>query len=387
MAEAVPSWLAALQSIQDVWAVRSSLVSELQDGEFQNEIQQALASEWAGRAKGIWSSKLDAIVNIAQAKLEEGITSLQNDPISDESDVDAFAFSDLAYPVVPTIALAAGGVPSVNLAPFMASLKQRSSGRTPLLGAVLTALEAASGALKEDAKGLTGSLLVEYQSGVKGALEKLRGILEKSLADTPSGEGSVQSSLFVGRVALYIAKSSSFLGDLAGEDAAVTGEYSLPPSCLFTDKSDTLLLALLELHRNSTSAWKTKSIQAALSNLDPIFHPDNTSAVIRLSWQGDLPSKTSDEVVLGLQSLVAAVRQLGIPRGVDTAVVRDLIESFVAEATGLEGWKGMKDEGAVQAAVDVGFLKLISGQSADKSAAATAANVSCRVIVTSQEQS
>jgi hypothetical protein len=199
----------------------------LQDGEFQNEIQQALASEWAGRAKGIWSSKLDAIVNIAHAKLEEGITSLQNDPISDESDVDAFAFSDLAYPIVPTIALAAGGVPSINLAPFMASLKQRSSGRTPLLGAVLTSLEAASGALKEDVRGLTGSLLAEYQSGVKGALEKLRGILEESLADIPSGAGSVQCSLFVGRVALYIAKSSSLLGDLAGEDGAVTGEYIL----------------------------------------------------------------------------------------------------------------------------------------------------------------
>jgi hypothetical protein len=86
--------------------------------------------------------------------------------------------------------------------------------------------------------------------------------------------------------------------------------------------------------------------------------------------------------MLGLQSLVAAVRQLGIPRGVDTGAVRDLVESFVAEATGSEGWKGMKDEGAIQAAVDVGFLNLVSGQSADKAAAATAANVSCRLFFT-----
>jgi hypothetical protein len=224
VSEAAPSWLAALQSIQDVWTVRSALVAELQSGDFQQEIQEALSSEWAGRAKGIWSTKLESIVDIARAKVEEGILALQTDPTVDESDVDAFAFSDLAYPLVPTTALATGGIPNMSLTPFMTSLEQRSSGRTPLLGAVLAALEGASSALRDDVKGLSGALLAEYHAGVKSALERLRGVLNESLAAAGLGGGDVQASLFVGRVALYIARSSSVLSDLAGEASGISGK-------------------------------------------------------------------------------------------------------------------------------------------------------------------
>jgi hypothetical protein len=73
--------------------------------------------------------------------------------------------------------------------------------------------------------------------------------------------------------------------------------------------------------------------------------------------------------MLALQSLVGAVRQLGIPRGVETGVVRDVVESFVDQAKALDGWKHMREEGAVQAAVDLGFLSLVRGETAEKAAA------------------
>jgi hypothetical protein len=222
LAEAVPSWLTALQSIQDVWAVHSALVDELPEGEFQTQIQSALASEWAERVKGIWTTKLDSIVNTAQVKVQEVISSLQTGQgQAEEIDVDAFAFSDLAYPAIPTTALAGG----VHLQPFLTSLQQRSSGRTPLLDAVLSSLEVASVALRKDGEGLSGELKTQYQSGVKDALERFLVVLQDALAGAAESARPVECSLFVGRASLYIASGSSVLGDLGGADV-ITGECS-----------------------------------------------------------------------------------------------------------------------------------------------------------------
>ena len=65
--------------------------------------------------------------------------------------------------------------------------------------------------------------------------------------------------------------------------------------------------------------------------------------------------------MIALQSLVAATRLLGIPQNTETGVVRDMVRSFVQQARELEGWKGLNEECAVQGAVDLGFLNLISG--------------------------
>ena len=218
LAEAVPSWLAALQSIQDVWSIRATLISQLGDGEHRSQIRAALEHEWADRVKAIWSAKLDNIVDIAQEKLEECIAQIHQSTSSPhgsiDTDVGAFAFSDLNYPSVPATSLASGSTQSVTLGPFMASLKQRSSGRTPLLNDTLAALENAGEALRTDVADLSPELASEYQTSVASALDRLVKVLESSL--TSAGE-VVEASLHVGRVALYIAHSSHVLRSLVGE--------------------------------------------------------------------------------------------------------------------------------------------------------------------------
>jgi hypothetical protein len=42
-----------------------------------------------------------------------------------------------------------------------------------------------------------------------------------------------------------------------------------------------------------------------------------------------------------------------------------LVETFVDQATALEGWKSLEAEGAVQAAMDLAFLSLLSGGRGD----------------------
>jgi hypothetical protein len=118
---------------------------------------------------------------------------------------------------------------------------------------------------------------------------------------------------------------------------------------------------LRTIHRDSTTLWASRTTQAALLLLSPIFSPENTPSIIKLSWQADLPSTPSPEIMIALQSLVAATRLLGIPQDVETGVVRDMVRSFVQQARGLEGWKNLEGECAVQGAVDLGFLNLISG--------------------------
>ena len=118
---------------------------------------------------------------------------------------------------------------------------------------------------------------------------------------------------------------------------------------------------LKTIHKKSTSAWASRTTQAALLLLSPIFSPENTPSIIKLSWQADLPSTPSPEIMIALQSLVAATRLLGIPQDTETGVVRDMVRSFVQQARGLDGWKVLNEECAVQGAVDLGFLNLISG--------------------------
>lgn len=65
--------------------------------------------------------------------------------------------------------------------------------------------------------------------------------------------------------------------------------------------------------------------------------------------------------MIALQSLVTGTRLLGIPLGIETGVIKDMVQSFVEKARDLEGWKGLKEECAIQGAVDFGFLCLISG--------------------------
>jgi hypothetical protein len=65
--------------------------------------------------------------------------------------------------------------------------------------------------------------------------------------------------------------------------------------------------------------------------------------------------------MVALQSLVGAIRLLGIPRDIKSGVVLDLVKGFIEQASALEGWKKGKDEQRVQFAFDLAFLSLIGG--------------------------
>lgn len=214
LAEAVPAWLAALQSIQDVWAIRASLLSLLDNGDFEVQIRNALETQWAERVKAIWSIRLDSLVETARTKIDEGIEKLSQSAPSEHVDAASFAFSDLSYPAIPTAALASGSLQTTSLAPFLSSLQQRSSGRTPLLHDTLSALEGGASKLQKDVSDLSAGRAEAYQADARAALDRLVQVLEQAL----EGLESVEASLHVGRIAMYLASTSSLLSSLMGSD-------------------------------------------------------------------------------------------------------------------------------------------------------------------------
>jgi hypothetical protein len=69
--EAAPSWLADLQSVSDVWRVRSSVVEVLQGDDLRQSIREALEDEWAARIRDVWDKRLEKLVNNAEAHVRE----------------------------------------------------------------------------------------------------------------------------------------------------------------------------------------------------------------------------------------------------------------------------------------------------------------------------
>ena len=129
-----------------------------------------------------------------------------------------FTFSDLTFPSAPASTLK----PShTAFDTFVSTLKKRTSHRTPLLDAVLIVMEDAAAGLKADMHILPSSLVAQYRDRVKSALDTLVNVLKKVLELVGPGRGdgkfSIEAEMFVGRVALYLAKSSTFLRDVVAE--------------------------------------------------------------------------------------------------------------------------------------------------------------------------
>nr|XP_019001779.1 uncharacterized protein I203_05486 [Kwoniella mangroviensis CBS 8507]OCF65240.1 hypothetical protein I203_05486 [Kwoniella mangroviensis CBS 8507] len=356
----IPDWLKDLKNVKDIWAVRNSLNSLLQKGEFEEAIGLALEDEWGKRVKEVWSEKLGLLVDNAEKEIREAGEKVRNGSekiVSPES----ILFSDISFPTGPT-ASAAFSATSHNMAftNFRSTLRKRSSYRTPVLDSVLNTLEETAQNIKEDMSDLPESLYDIYSEQINDTLDGLIKVLDTVLESMGSARGDgrigIEAQIFIGRVALYLGngKESGFLDDIAGYGKINRGElYNVEKS----------LLAVFE---KSTTKWKERSVQEALVSLAPLFDPYRGSQEIKSSWQGDLPSSPSHPIMVSLQSLVKATTSLGIPPSLNSSltVVEELVKGFVDSAKKLEGWKTQEIsmEGRIQLLVDIGFLINISGE-------------------------
>lgn len=347
--ESVPAWLSGVQSVGDVWKVRSALAEILGDDGFEEQISSALEAEWGARVQTIWTAKLDTLVTDAEAALKDAGAKIRSGQETADNDPEVFTFTDISF---PSAAGLTGSSTAFN--GFLSTLKKRSSFRTPLLDSVLGGLESAAADIKKDLTGLPESLFDDYRGKLSSALDALVKALGDVLAEAGGhrdATGSVEAELFIGRVALYLGHSSSFLGDLVG----VTGV-----------NLDATKSALMDLHSSSTIQWRERTIESATALLYPLFDEHRGADQIRATWQGPYPTAPSPAIISALTHMVHAVRSLGIPTGITLPVVPKLVSAFVDSCHGLEGWKTQEGDAAAQAAADLGFLALIKGEKVEK---------------------
>ena len=69
--EAIPSWLMPLQSVPEIWQVRSGLLPLLGEAEFDAMIRNALEDEYGSRIRDVWSNKLEKLVQSAETSIRE----------------------------------------------------------------------------------------------------------------------------------------------------------------------------------------------------------------------------------------------------------------------------------------------------------------------------
>ncbi|KAL7424679.1 hypothetical protein Q5752_000363 [Cryptotrichosporon argae] len=352
LTETAPAWLRDLQSVADLWHVRSTLRSLLADADFGAQIAEALEAEWGARVTQLWETKLAALLQSAEVAVHDAAERMRLEPTAaaDELCPESWAFSDMAFPTAPLHVTAH----TTTFTSFVSALKKRGVRRSPLLDSVLLAFEDAATDLKADMRGLPSGLWVDYRAKAQGMLDDLVNVLARLLesvgAARGDGKDGVEAELFVGRVALYLAKSSPFLVDVVGE-AVVDLEGTRQ--------------ALVDFHARSTEHWQRRAIIEAKALLAPIFDPLLGEQEIQLSWQGPQPTAPSHAVLVALTSLVQAVKQVGMPPTARLSVGTDLLTAFVDDVKNMEEWKAMDGAAAVQAAVDLGFLEVLLGNAAD----------------------
>ncbi len=198
-----------------------------------------------------------------------------------------------------------------------------------MLDSVLTGMEGAAASLKADMQGLPRGLIDDYRERATASLDNLVKVLERVLESMGSGRGDgkhgIEAELFVGRVALYLGRSSSFLRDVVGEADVDTGKSSrkLVSNAHLSIAGCTA--ALLRVHTSSTIKWQQRTIMEAITKLAPLFEPHRGSYEVQATWQGrrsilrqaatanESLRSASDPTFLVHHGLSSLARRLGPP--------------------------------------------------------------------------
>lgn len=141
-------------------------------------------------------------------------------------------FSTITFPSVPSATLATPN--PISFPTFMSGLQKRSVYRTPLLDQVLLVVEDLARDLKADISDLPDDLISTYGDLVTAGLGRLSDVLAAMLAKSVEGKPDsgdvadqrIYAELFVGRVALFLARQSTFLQDITAESAGSSSTLS-----------------------------------------------------------------------------------------------------------------------------------------------------------------
>ncbi|GLB35902.1 putative vps51/Vps67 [Lyophyllum shimeji] len=360
--KSVRRWFADLQSLKEVWSVRSSarrwLLASGLDKDKIVQMTGVLDELCQHRVIEIWKLKLAGSLESFGARLDSALSSLTEGSKTRQKQASSSDFLFQAPPL-PTLSQANLGPMDASLQKYKASLRQQLIGRTSLLDDVLATLENCARTIREDlarviaggdeARQLVQRLEETYKPDASAFCGKVVQKLEKS-AELPNEDSrevfSLCVSSFAYRYSAWTTDGLVFLARVSDElssSSPFIAEIGCQPSIMQDFRGKTAAL-----HDRVIDRWRTQTVARIVHEHRLAFRPIH--AVHKSSLK---PSGPSSDLVQSLLALSNSVQEVEVTRNPSRqrSLVQTTVKEFVTVLTG-EGW----DDNGVQSLHDLAFL-------------------------------
>ncbi|KAI0778364.1 hypothetical protein BD413DRAFT_465008 [Trametes elegans] len=309
--EALADWFTPLDSVRDVWDVRSALLLWLKDAEGldrleRQELESAIDTASLKQATAVWKSALDHL----ESSFRESVTTAANELTTNprEHALDTHPIEHLfRAPTIPS-GLQTGAHGSATAAAqfskYRSSLQQQLNGRTPLIDAALTTLEHHATEIHKDLAAMHKSLdnkseLVQklaasYRADAETACDHICDALE---AIATREDPVLSVFVYAGRIAQELSSLTGFFAQVGCSEAAKLG---------FCERSTSLANRVMR-------KWQERVVSRIVEN---VFGHSQTSkrSTAGAPWlQGSvLPTRPSPALTEALLLLSGDMQQLGV---------------------------------------------------------------------------
>ncbi|KAJ9102517.1 hypothetical protein QFC21_002917 [Naganishia friedmannii] len=361
LAPRIDIWLNRLDSIADIWKIRSQLLRLLDEilpnesialsAEQVDQIRKVAQIAFESRTKALWRILLEELVKTTTSGLQDSLERIKSHDDSSITDLHPslmFFSSPIHFPsasmgaFMPNSDMQANFV-NTELPTFCADIRIRLSHRTHLLHERLKALESTVTRLQADVSVLNrhkqGHDLAQiYKSELKSTIRNIVQLLYDTLRDLAENTSrdpiSVDQSMFIGRFALHMHDLEA-LSTRSG------------PTDLMDDETRQLLR---EVYAQSTSAWKERTLEDALQIFRQSFEAIESSEDFEVA-----PS-----VFNALTDIAAAILDSGIIQPYNVDLQKDIAIEFANRAIrALEQTDSMRKRG--ERVKDIALLSYIAG--------------------------
>ncbi|KDQ20358.1 hypothetical protein BOTBODRAFT_170337 [Botryobasidium botryosum FD-172 SS1] len=324
-------WFGRLDEVKQVSEVRRIVLRDKRKGKRKANVAQGFGFDEKEKAevrtvvdraclrqaKRIWQRALGDLQSLAASEIDRVLGIVRDDPAQARGDLSPSTFllsADLSFPSASSASSQLSETPSgSSFQSYKLALQQRVSLRTPLLGSVLSKLEAAARALRVDlgsfgspvpALSLIDALMTEYRPAAeacaKGISAILRDRLKLEVAQVPSHEYddlTISVIITLGRIALWSASSSPFFDDLGCTEGFASAAR----------------IELRSLHERTLDVWSTHSIAKAVEQSKTALSMAGSRVTAEQSAiNPPFPFNLSVALMQSLNSLSSSVENLGI---------------------------------------------------------------------------
>ncbi|OBZ79452.1 hypothetical protein A0H81_01207 [Grifola frondosa] len=307
---ALDKWFSDLEYLREVWDIRSSSMNwvesatNLEASEKEN-IKSALDASCHRQAVAVWKAALAVAESTFREQLASVLRSIEEH--TDHSIMDTRPVQYLFHaPPTPSFTKAGitASLAAASFTRYKSTLRQQVIGRTPLLDAVLSILESRASVLQDDlisgkgddqhTRALITRLSDAYRCDAEALCENICVALETAANDIADHdkESSIQSSVFISRIAEELSLSSSFIANIGCSPSVESERMS----------------ALCD---RSIERWQEYTISKVIKESRLLPHVHSGATNMR-EPDAAILSHPSSALMQALLSLSTSLQQLGI---------------------------------------------------------------------------